>query len=88
MIPYTDEEWETLPHVIMSSDQDWDPTVLDHIMDEDEQWFDALEDPIVYPGNNDFDKYGEYRHRHIAASTHVHVCSIADNDDDTFNTIT
>jgi hypothetical protein len=37
MVPYMDEEWETLPHVIMSSDQDWDPTILDHVMDEDEQ---------------------------------------------------
>jgi hypothetical protein len=90
MVPYTDEEWETLPHVIMSIDQDWDPTILDHVMDEDEQWFDALEDPIVHPGNSDIDEYGKYRHRHIAASTNVQafrtaVVTFDDNADDRFN---
>ncbi len=29
MRPYTDEEWETFPHVIFTSDADWDPTILD-----------------------------------------------------------
>jgi hypothetical protein len=27
--PYTDSEWEKLPHVILASNKDWDPTVLD-----------------------------------------------------------
>ena len=27
--PYTDSEWEKLPHVILTSDKDYDPTVLD-----------------------------------------------------------
>ena len=31
MRPYTDHEWETLPHVVLTSDVDWDPTVLDNI---------------------------------------------------------
>ena len=26
----TDEEWENLPHVILASDVDWDPTMLDY----------------------------------------------------------
>ena len=26
--PYTDKEWETLPHVILTSDKEWDPTFL------------------------------------------------------------
>jgi hypothetical protein len=31
--PYTDEEWDTLlPHIILTSDVDWDPTVLDHTL--------------------------------------------------------
>ena len=29
MRPYTDEEWDTLPHVEWTSDIDWDPTILD-----------------------------------------------------------
>ena len=27
--PCTDAEWDTLPHIIVTSDLDWDPTVLD-----------------------------------------------------------
>ena len=36
--PYTDDEWDTLPHVILTSDMDWDPTVLDHTLDDDDHW--------------------------------------------------
>ena len=28
--PFKDAEWEVLPHVIMTSDEEWDPSVLDH----------------------------------------------------------
>jgi hypothetical protein len=28
--PYTDQEFETLPHVILTSELEWDPSVLDH----------------------------------------------------------
>jgi hypothetical protein len=38
MCPYTDDEWDHLPHVILMSDLDWDPTVLDHTLDDDEHW--------------------------------------------------
>ena len=88
MQPYTDTEWDTLPHVILTSDQDWDPTVLDHIMDDDDKWFDTLDEPLTMPGDNNFDEYGNYRHRHIAASTittrvHQHkVRTILDDDPD------
>ena len=26
--PYADHEWETLSHIVMTDDKDWDPTVL------------------------------------------------------------
>jgi hypothetical protein len=42
MRPYTDHEWDTLPHIVCTSNADWDPTVLDHALDDDEQWVDAL----------------------------------------------
>jgi hypothetical protein len=42
MRPYTDDEWDLLPHVILTSDLDWDPTVLDHTLDDDEHWYDAM----------------------------------------------
>jgi hypothetical protein len=36
--PYTDQEFDTLPHVILTSKLEWDPSVLDHIFKADEQW--------------------------------------------------
>ena len=44
MRPYTDTEWETLPHVIWTSDMDWDPSILDSTISDDERWFDAVSD--------------------------------------------
>jgi hypothetical protein len=35
MRPYTDEEWDTLPHVIVTSDATWDPAVLEDTLDDD-----------------------------------------------------
>jgi hypothetical protein len=30
MRPHTDQEWEELPHVLLTEDANWDPTHLDH----------------------------------------------------------
>ena len=40
--PYTDDEWDNLPHVILTSDLDWDPTILDNIIDDNDTWFDSV----------------------------------------------
>ena len=62
--PYTDDEWDTLPHVIMSSDLDWDPSVLDSNIIDDEQWYDAVSDfpeGTRDPKFDTFDLNGDYR---------------------------
>ena len=67
--PYTNREWDELPHVILTDELDWDPTVLDHDPEEaDDQWHDAVEALEVDPHINLFDEYGNYRHRVIAQS--------------------
>jgi hypothetical protein len=63
--PYTDKEWDTLPHVILTSDEDWDPTVLDHTLDDDDEWFDAVSDLQTDPTTNLFDEFGNYRKRTV-----------------------
>ncbi|MEL7196229.1 MAG: reverse transcriptase domain-containing protein [Bacteroidota bacterium] len=83
--PYTDDEWDSLPMVIMTSDQVWDPTQLDHTYNDVEEWYDAvtkLENNELY---NLFDEYGNYRHRtevqmhdYTTASSDTHH----DNPDD------
>ena len=31
--PHTDQEYDTLPHVFLTSKLEWDPTVFDHAFD-------------------------------------------------------
>ena len=32
--PYTAKEWDNLPHVILTADTDWDPSVIDHELED------------------------------------------------------
>ena len=44
MRPYTDDEWETLPRVVWTSDAEWDPSVLDHEVGEAPKRYDTISD--------------------------------------------
>lgn len=72
MRPYTDAEWNTLPHVVMTSDVDWDPTILDGEFpasptSDDNEVLDAT----TYDNQTAFDAFGNYRYGTIVASAHV-----------------
>jgi hypothetical protein len=61
MHPFTDEEFEEFPHVLWTSEDDWDPTSLDSVISNDPHWYEAepsppLPDPM-------YDEYGEFRGR-------------------------
>ena len=60
--PYTNTEWETLPHVIWTHDSDWDPSIFDHEFDEGgDKWYDALMDHAENPHREIFDEFGNYQ---------------------------
>jgi hypothetical protein len=81
--PYTDEEWDTLPHVFFTGESDWDPSVLDHEFDDNEQWADALSEELdADPTTNAFDEFGNYRHRVIVQSAAFFARQSTDNLDD------
>ena len=61
--PYTDDEWDSLPHVFLTGETEWDPTVLDFDHGDIEDWADALTDLNSDPTTNLFDEFGNYRHR-------------------------
>ena len=68
MRPYTDKEFDTLPHVVYTSELEWHPSILDYDpADNEDQWYDAVselhEDPEVAP----FDEFGDYRHRIVVS---------------------
>jgi hypothetical protein len=59
MHPFTDEEFEELPHVVWTSEDTWDPTSLDSVISDDPNWYETepsppLPDPM-------YDEYGEFR---------------------------
>jgi hypothetical protein len=61
MHPFTDEEFEALPHVLWTSEDNWDPTSLDSVISDNPNWYEAessppLPDPM-------YDEYGEFRGR-------------------------
>jgi len=72
------------PHIILTSDVDWDPSVLDHDLDDNETWFDAISDLPTVPPHTLFDELGDY-HRHLVIQEHFHdtqcdwshVCDVA-----------
>jgi len=65
MYPPSDHELDSLPHVVLTSDADWDPTMADNEIDSDNVWYDAL-DTEPPPGTSaygdtKFDQVGYYR---------------------------
>jgi hypothetical protein len=41
MCPFTDEEFKELPHVLWTSEDNWDPTSLDSVISDDSNWYEA-----------------------------------------------
>lgn len=63
MYPNSRKEWDTLPHVILTSGDDWNPKVIDHDLTNDSEWINVLKDLDEGSMNSPFDEYGNYRKR-------------------------
>eukprot|EP00985_Skeletonema_marinoi_P027711 scaffold23184_cov82-Skeletonema_marinoi.AAC.1 len=59
---FTDDEWNDLPHVVMTRDAPWNPRVHDHEASESDEWRDNQDDAPL-PNGADFNAFGEYIHR-------------------------
>ena len=55
----------------MTSDMDWDPSVFDNNLDDDDEWFDAVSDLQNDPTTNLFYEFGNYRKRHIVNESNI-----------------
>jgi hypothetical protein len=60
------QEWEELPHVLLTEDANWDPTHMDHEQGDDPARYKQQDDPPLL--NSDFDLCGDYRHRIVYKS--------------------
>eukprot|EP00980_Cylindrotheca_fusiformis_P021811 scaffold8646_cov116-Cylindrotheca_fusiformis.AAC.1 len=68
MQPYTDSEFcdPAIPHVILTGDLDWDPTVLDVDTFGDPTFYDAISDDV--DRTQLFNVFGNYKYRHVATA--------------------
>jgi hypothetical protein len=71
-----DQEFETLSHVILTSELEGDPSVLDHELKENEKWGDT---PTI---NTQFDEVGDYKQRIILHHTSYFQCQDGTTMDD------
>ena len=65
MLPNSSMEWDTLTHVILTSDTDWDPSIIDSTESKDDAWFDTVSDPPNIGSLGIFDMHGDYVDRTI-----------------------
>mgnify|MGYP007080469435 CR=1 FL=1 len=63
MEPNTAEEFDTLPHVILTQGGEWDPTVLDHILTDDDDRVSEAKREEDQEHDSPFDNRGEHKHR-------------------------
>jgi hypothetical protein len=62
--PFSDREWDDYPHVVMTSDGDWNPTVLDNIISNKPNWYAEIDPKSNDTVNNPFNEVGEYMEGH------------------------
>ena len=56
--PNTDKEFEDLPHVIMTSSEEWDPKVMDFKLSDTEAWHNLIQDLDRGLYDSPFDRFG------------------------------
>ena len=77
--PYTDMEWETLPHVNWTCNSDWDPAIFNHEFNEGgDEWYDAHTDHTKNPHGELFDEFGNYCKRQAAVAEENFVGAVLD----------
>ena len=78
--PYSDNEWNSLPHVILTSEVEWDQSVLDLDIEDDQEWYDAISDDPECPSSQLYDAYGDYMKRVninlTSLEDHVDACTL------------
>ena len=87
MRPFTDHEFETLLHVVLTNDDHWDPTVVDFDPRGDPSWYNVVSEEDPAPALMRFDSIGDYRHRVALSMTTSYVESATDARDFSIDTL-
>ena len=89
MVPNTTEEWDRLPHTVLTKDMPWDPSVLDCRLTDNPEWYNTIQDLDNGLIQTPFDEYGNYRRREpvlaVESNAHDHTTDETrdDSNDDT-----
>jgi hypothetical protein len=79
--PHTDHEYETLPHVFLTSEFEWDLTVLDHEFTDESQWGEDNPEIVDLISASAYDEFGPYRHC-VEVNKHVYFARFNSDDID------
>jgi len=63
MEPNAAKEFDTLPHVMLTQGGEWDPTVPDHMLTDDDHWVSKAKRDEDHKHESPFDNRGECEHR-------------------------
>ncbi len=67
MCPNTGEEWKTLPHVVMTPPQEWDPKDIDLMLSERADWCNMVKQDKdgEFQTRSNFTRTGDYKKRYL-----------------------
>jgi hypothetical protein len=57
--PHTDHEYDTLSHVFLTSELEWDSTVLDHEFNDESHWGDNNNDVVNLLADSLYGEFGQ-----------------------------
>ena len=57
--PFTDNKYESLPHIVLASDVEWDPSISDKTISNNTSWHDSIPNNNGNNNFNDFTTTGE-----------------------------
>jgi len=77
--PHTDHEYETLPHIDLTSNSPWDPRCLDSKISDTEDWYSNIQQPTDQLIDTPFDMQGNLRDR-VPTSEGIQVRLPTDQD--------
>ena len=58
MTAYTDMEWESLPHIILTAGKEWNPQALENIISNNDDWYNGIKEKYDLPIETPFDCFG------------------------------
>ena len=70
--PFSDQEFRTLPHIVLTSDAPWDPSIVDHQYADEDAWQAQIPDDFGDYDYSFFDRTGSLPSESIAVDTNWH----------------